>query len=127
MQILLNGNDVGLYQLGGSGLYQWEGSTDTTVAATLPATWLSPSSNQVSLVAALAQLPGIPYYWISPDYVELTYPALADADGTNRIYIEAVKPGANKVQVIGFTASPDRGLRRPRPAPPGAAYDDGVR
>ena len=52
------------------------------------------------------------YYWISPDYVDLTYPALADADGTNRIYIEGVRPpdppvapGANEVQVTGFTTA----------------------
>ena len=89
----------------GSGLYQWEGSTDTTVAATLPAAWLNPASNQVSLVAARTQLPGLSYYWISPDYVELTYPALADADGTDRIYIEAVAPGANEVRVTGFTTA----------------------
>jgi hypothetical protein len=87
------------------GLYQWEGSTDTTIAATAPATWLDGAPNQVSLVAALAQLPALSYYWISPDYVDLTYPALADADGTDRIYIESVAAGANQVRVAGFTAA----------------------
>ncbi len=97
MQIRLNSHDVGLYQ--------WEGSTDITATATVSATWLDASPNEVSLVAALSQLPSLSYYWISPDYVELTYPALADADGTDRLYIEAVAPGANRVEVTGFMTS----------------------
>ncbi len=86
-----------------AGLYQWEGSTDHTIAVTLPAAWLDARPNRLSLVAALAQLPSLAYYWISPDYVELTYPALADAGGTDRLHIGAVAPGANQIRAAGFT------------------------
>ena len=44
--------------------------------------------------------------------MDFSYPALADADGTNRIYIEGVRPpdppvtpGPRRVKVIGFTTS----------------------
>ena len=105
MQILLNSHDVGLHQLGGSGLYQWEGSTDTFVEATLPASWLDASPNKVSLVTAVSQLPGLAYYWISPDWVELTYPAIADADGAGALYIEGTVAPASEVHVAGFTSA----------------------
>ena len=36
---------------------------------------------------ALAQLPGVTGYWVSPDWVELTYPAWALAE-SNRLYVE---------------------------------------
>ena len=94
-------------------MYQWEGSTDNTITAKLSSTWLDATTppNKISLVAAQTQLSGLSY-WISPDYVDFSYPALADADGTNRIYIEGVRPpdppvtpGPKQVKVIGFTTS----------------------
>lgn len=97
------------------GTYQWEGSTEITTTATVPAAWLDGAPNQIILEAALSQLPGLAYYWISPDWVELTYQALADAEN-DRLYIEAIASGANEVVATGFT-SPDVGvydLRDPR-------------
>ena len=99
MQMRLNDHDAGLYQ--------WQGSTDITATATVSAAWLdaAPNANTISLVAATAQLPALGYYWISPDWVELSYPAQADAGGTDRVAIEAIRPGANQVQVTGFLTS----------------------
>lgn len=101
MLVRLNDHDAGLHQ--------WEGSTDITVTATLPAAWLDGAPNQVSLVAGLSQLPALADYWLSPDWVELTYPALADADGTDRLHVEdIVQPGAADayaVQAAGFTTA----------------------
>ena len=94
--IRLNGHSVGTYQ--------WEGLTYTTVNASVPAVWLDGAPNRVHLVAALSQLPGIDFYSVSPDWVEVTYPALADAEG-DRIYVESVAAGANEVAVTGFTTS----------------------
>lgn len=97
------------------GTFQWDGSTEITTSSTVPATWLDGAPNQIILEAALSQLPGLAYYWISPDWVELTYQALADAEN-DRLYIEAITPGANEVVATGF-ASPDVGvydLRDPR-------------
>ncbi len=97
------------------GTFQWEGSTEKATTSTVPAAWLDGAPNQISLEAALAQLPGLTYYWISPDWVELTYQAFADAEN-DRLYVEAMAPGANEVVATGFTA-PDVGvydLRDPR-------------
>ncbi len=82
--------------------HRWEGMTYTTVDQSVPAAWLSAASPQVSLVAATSQLPGIDFYSIAPDWVSITYPALADAEG-DRIYIESVVSGANQVAISGFT------------------------
>ena len=86
------------------GTYQWEGLTYTTANASVPAAWLDGAPNRVNLVAALSQLPGIDFYSVSPDWVEVTYPALADAEG-DRIYVESVAAGANEIAVTGFTTS----------------------
>lgn len=95
--IYLNGNLVTTHQ--------WEGMTYTVVDATAPAAWLAAATPQVHLVAAISQLPGIEFYSIAPDWVSVTYPALADAQG-DTIYIEAVAEGANQVVVSGFS-TPD--------------------
>ena len=39
----------------------------------------------------LAQLPALTEYWVSPDWVEVSYPAKADAEG-DRLYIEGQSP-----------------------------------
>lgn len=85
------------------GTFQWDGSTEKTTSSILPATWLDGTPNQVIIDAALSQLAGVAYYWISPDWVELTYQALADAEG-DRMFVEAVAPGASEIVVSGFTA-----------------------
>ena len=87
-----------------AGTYQWEGLTYYTATASLPAAWLDGAPNRINLVAALSQLPGIDFYSVSPDWVELTYPALAEAEG-DRMYVEALAPGANDVAVAGFSTS----------------------
>ena len=84
------------------GTYQWEGLTYTTANASPPAAWLDGAPNRVSLVAGISQLPGIDFYSVSPDWVELSYPALADAEG-DRIYIESVAPGISSINVSGFS------------------------
>lgn len=93
LQIRLNGQAVGLYQ--------WDGSVDHAISTVLPAASLQPNTT-VDLVAALNQLPGISFYWISPDWVELTYPAMADAEN-NRMYVEGVISGSGNIVTTGFT------------------------
>ncbi len=71
------------------GPYQWEGSVTHIVTQTIPAAGLVAGDNQLALEASLTQLPGIAYYWVSPDWAEIVYPAKAYASN-NRRYVEAV-------------------------------------
>ena len=70
-----------------AGTFQWEGLTYFVASATLPAAWLDTTPNRISLVAAISQLPGIDFYSVSPDWVEVTYPAFAEAEA-DRVFIE---------------------------------------
>ncbi len=85
--------------------HQWEGMTYTVADSPVPAAWLDGAPNRIHLVAALAQLPGIDFYSISPDWVKLTYPSQASATG-DRLYIEGVASGANQIVASGFS-TPD--------------------
>lgn len=97
-----------------AGVFQWKGQTGNTATQTIPGSWLS-SNTAIVLEAALSQLPGFSYYWIYPDWVELTYAARADAEA-DRIYVEAAPAGANKVEVTGFSSPSVRvyDIRDPR-------------
>lgn len=95
--VRLNGNLVGQYT--------WNDSTEHQIVASLPAAWLAPGANQVTLEAALSQLPGLFLYWISPDWVRLQYPAQAKAQ-QNRLYVEGMISSPTAAAVTGFS-SPD--------------------
>ncbi|MBE2233288.1 MAG: hypothetical protein IAE85_07330 [Anaerolinea sp.] len=84
------------------GTFQWDGSVDHMITATAPATWLDGAPNRVHLTAALAQLPGLDYYWISPDWVQVSYPARAET-GNNRLYVEGLPALVNPVTAVGFS------------------------
>jgi hypothetical protein len=88
------------------GLYQWDGSVDYPITATVPSNWLDGAPNRVHLDAALAQLPGLgggnPLYWVSPDWVKVYYPAVADVEN-DRIDILGLPAVVNPVAVSGFT------------------------
>ncbi len=85
----LNGHEVGVYR--------WDGMVDHLITASVPTGWLDGAPNRMHLTAALSQLPalppppggGSPYYWVSPDWVRISYPALANA-ADDRLYIEGV-------------------------------------
>ncbi len=79
--IALNGQPVGLFQ--------WQGSRLLLAEATVPAAWLQPADNRLTLIAALEQLPGMDAYWVSPDWVQVRYPVRAVAED-DRLYIESV-------------------------------------
>lgn len=96
VKLALNGQSLGLYT--------WEGSTEYQIATSAPAAWLTPTLNQLTLTAALSFLPGIDFYSVAPDWVEVTYPAMAEAEG-DHIDLEALAPGDNEVAVAGFSAS----------------------
>ncbi len=83
--------------------YQWEGRVDHLVSASVPAVWLDGTPNQVHLVADLAQLPSLSYYWISPDWVQISYPARAIA-ASDYLYIEGLVSPINAVSASGFTS-----------------------
>jgi uncharacterized repeat protein (TIGR01451 family) len=91
----------------GSGPYQWDGASEFTAQATAPASWLDRSPNRITLVAALSQFAtgqGPNNYSIYPDTIEIVYPSLATAT-SDRLYIEAMAAGRNKVAVSGFSAA----------------------
>ena len=78
------------------GQFTWDGSVDHTIELSMPATWLDSSPNRVTLEAALTQLSGVNAYWISPDWIDLAYPALAEAE-QDRLFVAGLP-----------SASPDR-------------------
>jgi hypothetical protein len=86
------------------GRYRWDGRTPHRAEAVAPATLSREGHNQVVLEAALSQLPGLDMYWVSPDWVEVTYPARADAEG-DRLAIEAfpVIGDTDSIEATGFT------------------------
>ncbi len=84
--------------------HAWEGKTYTSVTTSAPMAWLDATPNRIHLKAAVAQLPGSDFYSISPDWVKLSYPSRASAQ-SNRLYIEALAPGANQVAASGFTTA----------------------
>lgn len=100
VQLRLNSNVIGTYS--------WDGRVDHLITANVPAAWLSPASNQIRLTAALAQLPNLTgstaYYWISPDWVKLSYPSVA-ATNNNRLFIEELISPSNLAAVSGFTST----------------------
>jgi len=91
-----------------AGIFQWEGSVSHLVTATVPAAWLGAAPDRLTLETPLEQLPGLTSYWVSPDWVEATYPARADAEG-DRLYVEAVAPGPKELVATGFSAADVRG------------------
>lgn len=90
----LNGHDLGTYQ--------WEDSVDHLITTTAPAAWLDGAPNRVYLTAATAQLPGLSYYWISPDWVRVSYPARAET-ANDRLYVEGLPALVNPVMAVGFS------------------------
>lgn len=97
--VRLNGHDLGVYQ--------WDGSVPYTATATLSTSWFDQAPNSIRLEAARAQLPDLGLYWVSPDWVEVTYPALLQA-ASDRLYAEAI-PAVNgrraRVRVQGWSSA----------------------
>ncbi|MCO6452361.1 MAG: hypothetical protein J5I90_16400 [Caldilineales bacterium] len=90
------------------GLFQWDGSEDYLVQATFPADILYDGENAMSISASLAQLgseSGVNHYWISPDWAEIRYPAMA-ISRQDRLLIEGVAEGNNRIEASGFS-TPD--------------------
>lgn len=94
-----------------AGVHAWEAGQTTIASESIPAAWLHHGDNQVALEAALSQLPALDTYWFAPDWVELTYPALAQAEN-DRLFIEglAQSPGDGLARVAagGFSAAAAR-------------------
>lgn len=104
--VRLNGHDVQTFQ--------WEGRTAHPASAGSEASYLDTAegaTNQVVLTASKSQFAAaVGDYWVYPDWIELQYPALADADGTDRIFIEGLPEAAGEsahVAVAGFTEPAD--------------------
>ncbi len=86
--------------------FQWDGRTGYLAEAASPADWLNGSADRLDLAASLAQLPDLSSYWIWPDWLELSYPALPDAE-LDAIVIEGIDTDGASAQltVTGFTTS----------------------
>ncbi|MCB0255143.1 MAG: hypothetical protein KDI55_15580 [Anaerolineae bacterium] len=72
-----------------AGVVQWDGSRRELATKTVPTAWLNGAPNRVTLEAAISQLPGLSYYWVSPDWVEMSYQSPATASD-DRLYIEGI-------------------------------------
>lgn len=98
--------------------WQWDGRVGYVGTASAPAAWLDDDPNALKLVAALSQLPGLSEYWVYPDWVKVSYPALPTAGPQgDRVYIEGIDvPGPTlQITVTGFTTDTVRiyDVRRP--------------
>ncbi len=100
--VRLNGHDVQTFQ--------WEGRTAHLASAATEASYLDTgegASNQIVLETSKSQFAdAVGDYWVYPDWIEVQYPALADAGGTDRIFIEGLPGSAGEsahVAVAGFT------------------------
>lgn len=79
-----------------AGAYAWTGLVDHLITTTVAVGWLDASPNKLGLWPGT----GLVY----PDWIEVAYPALARAHGDS-LYIEGVAPGANKIEVTGFSTA----------------------
>lgn len=88
------------------GTYSWDGSTNFLISDTVPAAWFDATPNQITLQAALSQLPGVTYYWVSPDWVEATVTATARAND-DRLSMESIPVSGLSARghVEGFNSS----------------------
>ncbi len=94
--------------------FQWDGRVGYLAEAFSPTGWLTGSTDRLDLVASLAQLPGLSSYWIWPDWLELSYPALPDAE-LDAIVIDGIAATASggggaigasaQITVTGFTTA----------------------
>lgn len=93
-------------------VHQWDGAIDYLATDTASASLLNPSSNQLTLEADLSDIANPPFsFVVYPDWVEITYPALADADGSDRIYIEQMADSTQRAHVTGFTSASNGSVR----------------
>ena len=88
------------------GLFQWDGSKDYLATVITEPTLLREGANTLDLVVGLDQFPtdaGIESYWISPDWVEIDYPARAWAqDGW--LLAQGVPAGPVDIAIEGFSS-----------------------
>ncbi len=97
--VRLNSHDLGVYQ--------WDGSVPFTATTTVSTSWFDQTPNRITLEAARTQLPDLSLYWVSPDWVEVTYPALLQATG-DRLYAEAIPAVSGRraqVRVQGWSSA----------------------
>ena len=98
VEVLLNSHSLGIFP--------WEGSVPYLVAQQVSTDWLDQTPNRIVLKTALTQLPGVTAYWVSPDWVEITYPTALQAV-SDRLYAEAVPTTDLRARfhATGFTGS----------------------
>lgn len=90
------------------GLFQWDGSEDYLTTVVTETNVLREGANALDLVAGLDQFPadaGVGSYWISPDWVEIDYPARAWAQN-GRLLAQGIPSGPMEIVAEGFP-SPD--------------------
>ena len=98
VRLLLNDRELGLFR--------WEGSTDFLATVITQTTALTESVNALALVANLADLPPdaeVSSYWVSPDWVEIDYPARAHA-AEGRLLARVPSAGPVELVVKGLNS-----------------------
>ncbi|MBI3960162.1 MAG: hypothetical protein HY328_15215, partial [Chloroflexi bacterium] len=83
----------------------WLGNTPYTLTVPLSAQYLQ-AHNQMTLLAARSAISGAESFWISPDWVALSYPALAQAQEDRLLLLpDSLPDGPARLAVTGFSAS----------------------
>ena len=82
----------------------WLGNTPYTLTVPLSAERLQ-AHNQMRLLAARSAISGADSFWISPDWVALSYPALAFAQEDRLLLLsDSLPDGPARLAVTGFTS-----------------------
>jgi hypothetical protein len=99
VRLTLNGTNLGTFT--------WEGEVAYLAQGSAAGSILSPTTNQLTVTAALEYIPGCPpdcpfSYTVYPNWVEADYAATADVEG-DKIQLDRVATGAERMRVTGFS------------------------
>lgn len=86
------------------GSAQWSGNTPYTLTVSLSTEQIQPY-NQVALLTARSAISGADSFWISPDWVTIDYPSLAQAQADRLLLPAPSLPAVGtRLTVTGFTS-----------------------
>lgn len=99
VRLTLNGTNLGTFA--------WEGEVEYVAQGSTAGSVLSPTTNQLTITAALEYIPGCPpdcpfSYTVYPNWVEADYAAITEAEG-DKIQLDRVATGAERVRVTGLS------------------------
>lgn len=107
VRLTLNSNNLGTFT--------WEGAVEYVAQTSAAGSILSPTTNQLTVTAALEYIPGCPpdcpfSYTVYPNWVEVEYVATSEIEGDS-ILLDRVTTGAERIRVTGLTLASNGNAR----------------